>query len=97
MPCRPKIVIPDLVTIGMSGGSRKSLNGEELALLERGLIYFGQRYYDPSIGRWITPDPAGVVDGPNLYAYVHNNPLSMTDYFGLASEANASQNKDFLK
>ena len=43
MPCRPKIVIPDLVTIGMSGGSRKSLNGEELALLERGLIYFGQK------------------------------------------------------
>lgn len=31
------------------------------------------------IGRWIPPDPAGFVDGPNLYAYVHNQPLRYID------------------
>lgn len=35
---------------------------------ETGLLYFGRRYYAPDIGRWITPDPAGLADGPNLYA-----------------------------
>ncbi|MCH9703546.1 MAG: hypothetical protein K0U13_02020, partial [Chlamydiae bacterium] len=33
-------------------------------------IYFGRRYYVPSLGRFLTPDPLGYEDGPNLYAYV---------------------------
>ena len=56
------------------------------------LILFGLRFYDPMIGRWICQDPAGFVDGPNLYAYLHNNPLGYLDRFGLATEAN-SKNK----
>ena len=51
--------------------------------LESGWIYFGRRYYDPSIGRWTTPDPIGFQDGPNLYAYVKNNPLTHFDEYGL--------------
>lgn len=46
---------------------------------ETGFLYFGYRYYDPVIGRWITPDPAGFADGPNLYAYTHNRPLVYID------------------
>jgi RHS repeat-associated protein len=42
---------------------------------ETGLIYFGNRYYDPKIGRWISPDPLGEIDSPNLYLFCHNNPL----------------------
>ncbi len=55
------------------------------------LIYFGYRYYDPKVGRWISPDPLGGVDGPNLYAYAHNNPMKYIDYFGLTSEVSANQ------
>ena len=36
-------------------------------------------FYPSDIGRWITPDPAGFADGPNLYTYVHNHPLSYID------------------
>lgn len=36
---------------------------------ESALINFGRRYYDPEIGRWLTPDPAGYGDGPNRYSY----------------------------
>jgi len=55
---------------------------------ETGLIYIGHRYYDSETSRWISPDPAGDVDGPNLYVYCKNNPLTYVDYFGLASEKN---------
>ena len=46
-------------------------------------IAFGQRDYDPLLGRWITPDPLGFGDGPNLYAYVSNRPLNYIDLWGL--------------
>lgn len=49
---------------------------------QTGLIFFGKRYYDPSIGRWITPDPLLFYDNPNLYAYVQNNPISKYDLYG---------------
>src|SRR5690606_39637968 len=53
---------------------------------ESGLIYFGLRYYDPSIHQWISPDPLGTFDGPNVYAFLHNNPLTSLDRLGLAKE-----------
>jgi insecticidal toxin complex protein TccC len=49
-----------------------------------GLYYFGQRYYQPWAGRWLSADPAGAVDGPNLYAMVRNNPVSNRDDDGLS-------------
>ena len=48
-------------------------------------MYFGYQYYDPEVGRWISPDPAGAINGPNLYAYARNNPMKYVDYFGLSS------------
>ena len=42
-----------------------------------GLIYFGARWYDPEVGRFLTQDP--VKDGLNWYAYCNNNPLRFTD------------------
>ncbi|HSX13708.1 MAG TPA: RHS repeat-associated core domain-containing protein [Chlamydiales bacterium] len=50
---------------------------------ETGLVYFGRRYYTPQLGRWLTPDPSGFTDGMNLYAFVHNDPLTHWDEYGL--------------
>ncbi|KAH0545319.1 hypothetical protein FGG08_000618 [Glutinoglossum americanum] len=50
---------------------------------ETGFYYHGARYYAPWLGRWTSPDPAGLMDGANIYAYVHNSPLTMTDPTGL--------------
>ncbi|MGA8164426.1 MAG: RHS repeat-associated core domain-containing protein, partial [Waddliaceae bacterium] len=58
---------------------------------ESGFILIGHRYYDPEIGRWISPDPAFFVDGPNLYAFSQNNPLHYLDRFGLNSENRHSE------
>ena len=51
-----------------------------------GLYYFGFRYYMPWIGRWLNPDPAGTMDGLNLYCMVNNNPISNYDSTGLGRE-----------
>ena len=48
-----------------------------------GLYYYGFRYYAPWLGRWINPDPAGTVDGLNLYRMVRNNPVIYIDADGL--------------
>jgi RHS repeat-associated protein len=53
---------------------------------ESNFIYFGRRYYSPNEGRWITKDPLGDRDGPNLYAYVQNRPLTLFDLFGLLGQ-----------
>lgn len=46
---------------------------------DTGLYYYGYRYYQPWAGRWLSADPAGTVDGLNLYAMVRNSPLSAVD------------------
>ncbi|MCX6989648.1 MAG: hypothetical protein NTX49_01065 [Chlamydiae bacterium] len=50
---------------------------------ETGLSYFGRRFYDPQVGRFITCDPKGFSDSMNLYAFVFNNPLTTLDLYGL--------------
>ncbi|UWM65824.1 RHS repeat-associated core domain-containing protein [Enterobacter sp. CP102] len=44
-----------------------------------GLYYYGSRYFQPFSGRWLNADPAGTVDGQNLYRMVRNNPLRYFD------------------
>ncbi|HVI55320.1 MAG TPA: RHS repeat-associated core domain-containing protein [Luteibacter sp.] len=47
-----------------------------------GLYDYGFRYYVPWLCRWASPDPAGNVDGINLYRMVANNPASYSDTDG---------------
>jgi RHS repeat-associated protein len=57
---------------------------------ETGLYYYGGRYYDPGLGRFIQPDPD--VPDPtdsqslNRYSYCRNNPLNATDPTGYDDE-----------
>ncbi|MDE3163779.1 MAG: RHS repeat-associated core domain-containing protein [Acidobacteriota bacterium] len=75
---------------------------------ESGNDYFGARYYASSMGRFLTPDPAGIravkLANPqtwNWYAYTLNNPLQYTDPTGkytCADDGNKCQtqrDKDF--
>ncbi|WP_259696074.1 RHS repeat domain-containing protein [Pseudomonas brassicacearum] len=48
-----------------------------------GLYYYGFRYYAPWLQRWINPDPAGNVEGLNLYAFLQGGPINRTDKYGL--------------
>ena len=54
---------------------------------ETGLYYLQSRYYDPTIGRFISPDSVDYLDpesinGLNLYIYCLNNPVMYIDQFG---------------
>jgi RHS repeat-associated protein len=52
-----------------------------------GLYYYRARYYDPAVGRFLTPDPSGLAAGDtNLYRYVGNNPTSLVDPSGLEAQ-----------
>ncbi len=51
-----------------------------------GWYEYRRRQYVPGLGRFAQPDPAGFVDGPNLYAFVGNNPLSARDPNGTNRE-----------
>ncbi|MEB3220007.1 MAG: putative Ig domain-containing protein [Nostocales cyanobacterium 94392] len=51
---------------------------------ETGLYYYRARYYDLSLGRFISQDPIGFGgEDANLYRYVGNNPVNATDPSGL--------------
>ncbi|EPF0317321.1 RHS repeat-associated core domain-containing protein, partial [Enterobacter chuandaensis] len=45
-------------------------------------LYYGWRYYQPETGRWLSADPGGLIDGPNLFRFCKNNPISLYDEDG---------------
>lgn len=49
---------------------------------ETGLYYNRFRHYDPMIGQYVSPDPIGLIGGPQSQAYV-NRPTSWADPLGL--------------
>ncbi|MBA1376250.1 RHS repeat-associated core domain-containing protein [Pseudomonas brassicacearum] len=62
-----------------------------------GLLYYGFRYYAPWLQRWINPDPAGDVDGSNLYRFVRNNPITLMDNLGLAGVPSVSTRNAYTR
>jgi RHS repeat-associated protein len=50
---------------------------------ETGLMYYRARYYDVSIGRFISEDPIQFRGGNNFYVYVNNDPTAFVDPTGL--------------
>jgi RHS repeat-associated protein len=63
---------------------RNKFTGQELDN-ESGLYYYKARYYDPALGRFITPDSfsdASSPNGTNRYMYVNGNPVRFNDPSG---------------
>jgi RHS repeat-associated protein len=71
-------------------GESSSVNGTEFGFTgqrldpETGLYYYKARYYSPTIGRFLQPDPIGYASGSlNLYEYCYSDPVNLSDPLGL--------------
>ncbi len=61
-----------------TGGSRCNADAETQN------YYVRNRYYLPTLGRWLTRDPIGYQGGINLYEYVQSSPVANVDAEGLS-------------
>jgi RHS repeat-associated protein len=74
-------------------GDRYGWTGAELDGAT-GLIHELWRYYDPSDGRWTTQDPSGFDAGDaNVYRYVVNSAVDLSDPSGLAGVGSPNSTK----
>jgi len=72
-----------------SGGVQPyKYNGKELDRVHGlDLFDYGRRFYDPTIARWVTPDPLCEVNRRwSPYRYAYNNPLRFIDPDGMLKE-----------
>jgi RHS repeat-associated protein len=51
--------------------------------VETGLYQYRARYYSPRLGQFLSIDPIGTKDDPNLYGYVGFDPVNSTDPTGM--------------
>lgn len=72
---------------GTVSGSTFGFTGQRYDV-ETGLYYFKNRYYSPTLGRFLQPDPLLYQDTLNTYVYGRNNPLSLADPYGLSADVN---------
>jgi RHS repeat-associated protein len=47
-----------------------------------GMYYYGYRFYDPNLQRWLNRDPLRERGGPNLFSFVLNDPVDRVDALG---------------
>lgn len=53
---------------------------------ETGLLYYGYRYYQSRLGRWVNRDPIEEEGGLNLSEFVGNDSVQFVDAFGLSPQ-----------
>src|ERR1051326_5738468 len=54
---------------------------------ESGFFYYGNRFLNPSSGRWLNRDPIGEQGGLALYCVVDNEPIISIDFLGLEGDS----------
>ena len=47
-----------------------------------GLYYYGYRFYEPNLQRWLNRDPLGEYGGINLYEFAYSAPMNWVDPWG---------------
>jgi RHS repeat-associated protein len=76
--------IPD--PFGYKGGYRVPGGNKGHGSVANGLYHFGQRYYDPTTGRWTQPDPLNQVASPvqgDRFLFAGGDPINLSDPSGL--------------
>jgi len=71
--------IGGLLSANLSGTNRFSTKYSDG---ETRLVYYGRRYYSPTLSRWMSMDSIGEKGGANLYGFVGNAPIHRHDILG---------------
>ncbi|MGP1347080.1 MAG: RHS repeat-associated core domain-containing protein [Phycisphaerales bacterium] len=74
-----------------AGGHRLGLTGHTHSDLNHALIVMRNRWYSGDLGRFMSRDPMGFVDGANVYAYARGNGVSGADPMGLCMSSHCGQ------
>ena len=72
-----------LIAITGTSDNTYGFTGEQQFEKSDNLVFLRARYYDTTVGRFISRDPIEYEDGINIYAYVKSNPLNYSDPEGL--------------
>jgi RHS repeat-associated protein len=70
---------------GYKSGYRMPGGNKGLGNVSNGLYHYGQRYYDPTTGRWTQPDPLAQVASPvqaDRFLFAGSDPINMSDPSG---------------
>jgi RHS repeat-associated protein len=71
------------LAVASAVGNPYTYTGQRYDPEGHGQLYYKNRYYQPTRGRFLSRDPLGVSDGMSRYAYVGNNPANFVDPMGL--------------
>jgi RHS repeat-associated protein len=75
---------------GYKGGYRMPGGNKGEGNVANGLYHYGQRYYDPTTGRWTQQDPLGHLGSTtqgDRFLFAGVDPINQSDPFGLSAEA----------
>jgi RHS repeat-associated protein len=75
--------IPNTNSSGVDQNTGRFGYTGQMWLGEIGMASYKNRIYSPTLGRFLQADPIGYGDGPNWYAYAHNDPVNGSDPLGL--------------
>lgn len=64
---------------------------------ETGLYYYGYRYYNPKLGRWMNRDPLSEQPDVLVYRSMRNNPVVQRDALGLCASNSTTDCSDCWK
>lgn len=76
---------------GTAAGLNAIRFSSKYADFDSSALYYGNRFYIPSFGRWANRDPLQERGGVNQYAFVVNSPTTSIDILGLIPKAELNE------